>query len=249
MTKEKVKMLSELGFSWIDDDKKAFASGAAIKTGKRGRPRKLGIEGLDDEEDDDEDQSPAIRQKWMEMYEKLKTYVEQHGTTDIPKDTEDIELLLLRNWCGAQRSGYSKMQRGVKSKGMNLEKVDLLTSIGFNFPPNWSVMYSKLAAFKNDHGHLRVTEEDDAELASWVSRQNEVLGRHLHAKGTRLSDDQVAKLLDLGMAGGRKSLDVQMNDSHWNARWNEMFLKLRAYKVSALRQYLSFGCYIEELFV
>lgn len=236
MTDDKVNMLSEVGFEWIEGDKqkiKKTSEYVTIKTGRRGRPRMIRREQVvaPDEENDD-DQSRAIRQKWMDMYEKLKAYVEQHGTTDIPKDTEDEELTTLRTWCAAQKSRYSMMQKGHLGKGMSSKKIDLLKSIGFNFPPNWNVMFAKLVSFKNDHGHLRVTPTDDAALAKWVATQNDTLGRHLQGKGTRLSEEEAMKLMGLGMVGGKRSLIVNELDSQRDARWNEMYLKLRAYKVS-----------------
>lgn len=229
LTDEKVKMLSELGFSWIASDKQKFEESGVvtIKTGKRGRPRIV-----KQAAEVDEDQSPAIRQKWMGMYEQLKAYVEQHGTAEIPKNTEDNELVTLRNWCAAQKSQYSMMQKGQSSKGMTPKKIDMLKSLGFNFPPNWNVMYSKLVAYKSENGHLRVSTEDDPMLAKWFSSQTEVLGRHLQGKSTRLSEEQTMKLLGLGVVGGRRSIEVQEHDSQRDTKWNEMFLKLRDYKVS-----------------
>ena len=217
MTDEKVKLLSELGFAWIETDKTNCKIGAIIKPGKRGRPKKVR------EVVKKKDDSPAIRQKWMEMYEKLKTYTEQHGTTEFPTDTEDDELVTLRNWCAAQKKHYPSMAP---------EKIDLLKSIGFNFPPDWNAMYIKLVTHRKDHGHLRVAHEDDPTLAKWVSSQNEILGRHMQGKTTRLSDEQVMQLIDIGMKGGRHSNEVQKSDSVRNSKWNSMYLKLKEYKVS-----------------
>jgi hypothetical protein len=228
MTDEKVNMLKELGFTWIQEDKHKFI--------KRGRPRKERAEETkvedEDDDDDDDEKSPAIRQKWMEMYEKLKSHVEQYGTTDIPKDTEDDDLIALRTWCASQKNRYSMIQRGQPSRGMTSKKIELLKSIGFAFPANWNVMYSKLVAYKKEHGHTRVTTQDDAALAKWLASQNEVLGRHLQGKGTRLGEDQVMKLMSIGLVGGRRSIEVQELDSQRDEKWNEMFLKLRAYKAS-----------------
>jgi hypothetical protein len=124
------------------------------------------------------------------------------------------------------------LQKGQPSNGMTSKKIELLKSIGFAFPANWNIMYSKLVAFKKEHGHTRVTPQDDEALAKWLVSQNEVLGRHLQGKGTRLSEDQVMKLMSIGLVGGRRSIEVQESDSQRDDKWNEMFLKLRAYKVS-----------------
>jgi hypothetical protein len=228
MTNEKVKMLSDLGFAWISGDKKRMLEADMIvRTGKRGRPRKVN----NVVENEETQTTSGIRQKWMGMFEQLKSYAQQHGTTHIPKDTTDDELIQLRLWCSTQKSRYAMLQKGASPKGMSQEKINLLQSIGFSFPPKWNEMYTKLVAFKKEHGHLRVTPADDAALAQWLARQNEVLGRHLQGKSTRLSDDQVMKFLSLGVVGGRNVVAAQEVDVERDEKWNEMLLKLRAYKV------------------
>ena len=77
-----------------------------------------------------------------------------------------------------------------------------------------------------------------------MSRQNEVLGRHLQGKSPQLTNDQ-AMLLALGFQGGRggatfgarsgRSVGVTgKNVAHrdFDVRWREMLLRLSDYKVS-----------------
>jgi hypothetical protein len=213
MTSEKVELLSDLGFGWIvTDKKKMLEKNSLLKT--RGRPRKRREEN-------------NIRQKWMAMFEKLKAHAEQYGTTVIPKDTQSEGLIALRMWCSQQKSQYVSLQKG-SPKGMTTKKIALLKSIGFVFPPDWNDMYSRLLVFKEKYGHVSPTEEQDASLAQWVARQNEVLGRHFQGKSTRLNDERVKKLTLVGVEGGRK---VTVDGGEMDEKWTEMLYRLKEYKV------------------
>ena len=104
------------------------------------------------------------------------------------------------------------------------------------FPPAWEDMYVKVVQHKARHGDVEVAPETDPVLTAWVQRQNDVLGRHLQGKGTRLSDDQAMRLLGLGFQGGRAGpagiTGRSVASRDFDARWNEMYLKLQDYKVS-----------------
>ena len=80
----------------------------------------------------------------------------------------------------------------------------MLKEVGMDFPPAWEDMYVKIVQYKaaND-GSIDIATDYDPILAAWMQRQNEVLGRHLQGKSTRLTDDQAMRLLALGFQGGR----------------------------------------------
>jgi hypothetical protein len=106
------------------------------------------------------------------------------------------------------------------------------------FAPSWGDFYARILqhkAMNNDS-----LDGLDPILAAWMARQNEVLGRHLQGKSTRLSDEQAMRLLSLGFQdGGRRSSNTTVALStgksaasrDFDARWNEMWLKLKEYKV------------------
>ena len=132
----------------------------------------------------------------------------------------------------------------------------MLKEVGVEFPPSWEDMYAKALQYKVQHGNSLhgVSKSDDPILAAWVARQDEILSRHLQGKGTRLSDDQAIKLLNLGVNGGRASagggtilfgggaggsggsgkiLAIGRTEASldFDAKWNAMYEKLQAFKV------------------
>ena len=86
----------------------------------------------------------------------------------------------------------------------------MLKELGMEFAPSWEDMYTKLSLYKSTHGNIHNVATDGADpiLASWMARQNDILGRHLSGKNTRLTDDQAMRLMGLGFQGGRTSVST-----------------------------------------
>ena len=128
------------------------------------------------------------------------------------------------------------------------------------FPPAWEDMYAKALQYKAQNGNSinGISKSNDAILAAWIARQDEIVCRHLQGKGTRLTDDQAIKLLALGVNGGRgaaaagggggggalllggvgsggsgKVLAMGKSEASldFEQRWNAMFSKLKEFKV------------------
>ena len=231
--------LKDAGFSWIVSDKKKWLAeeiGSGNKK-KRGRPRKS-------LEDRGMPKAPKpIRAKWMNMYDKLKEYKEKYNTIEIsPDETQDEDLMALRTWAKNQKNMHIRWRQG-HDVGMTQEKSDMLKELGMDFPPAWEDMYVKIVQYKAQHGNIEIASDYDPILAAWMARQNEVLGRHLQGKSTRLSDDQAMRLLALGFQGGRggaaavSGIDGKVNVSgktvasrDFDVRWNEMYQQLREWK-------------------
>ena len=76
----------------------------------------------------------------------------------------------------------------------------MLKELGMQFPPAWEGMYVKIV--QGPAWCIEISTDYDPFLAAWMARQNEVPGRHLSGKSTRLSDDQAMRLLGLGFQGG-----------------------------------------------
>ena len=57
----------------------------------------------------------------------------------------------------------------------------MLKELGMEFAPSWEDMYTKLSLYKSTHGNIHNVATDGADpiLASWMARQNDILGRHL----------------------------------------------------------------------
>ncbi|KAL7499616.1 hypothetical protein ACHAWT_007540, partial [Skeletonema menzelii] len=239
MTSTKVYRLKEAGFDWITEDYDKWLSEG---TRKRGRPRK--IEAFLEEKskkkhkkDDHDRKSRPIRQKWLDMFESLKQYKSTHGTVNIPEDDNSEENKELKLWVKAQQANYVRWKVGA-DVGMTQEKADLLTELGMEFAPSWDEMFARVVAYKSQHGHINITNEEDAALASWMAKQNHVLGRHLNGMTTRLKKEQISRLMNVGFEGGRKKFvsgDARVEGSSadgagFDAKWDLMFGQLQSYK-------------------
>lgn len=264
MTTEKVNRLKEAGFDWIVEDKKKWLSEVVTTTGggtsssdgkrKRGRPKKFDAPSEDErrrlkkkqkKEEEDEKRVRPIRQKWLDMLESLKQYKVTHGTVDIPEDDNSEEHKELKLWVKAQKSNFIRWKAG-GDVGMSQEKADLLTGLGMEFAPSWDEMFAQVVAYKSQHGHINITSEEDAALASWMLKQNHILGKHLMGMTTRLKKEQISRLMNVGFEGGRTkfvsgNLIVEGGGStsggggggggaDFDARWDEMFGRLQEYK-------------------
>eukprot|EP00984_Skeletonema_dohrnii_P001402 scaffold447_cov112-Skeletonema_dohrnii-CCMP3373.AAC.3 len=214
MTSTKVYRLKEAGFDWIVEDKRKWLSEGTMPTSdtgkrKRGRPRKSETSTSEERlkkkhRKDEEDRKKArpIRQKWLEMHESLRQYKAAHGTVKILDDDNSEEHKELKLWVKAQKANYIRWNAGA-DVGMTSEKAELLTELGVEFAPSWDEMFAQVVAYKSQHGHINVTSEENAELASWMVKQNHVLGRHLMGMTTRLKKEQISRLMNVGFEGGR----------------------------------------------
>jgi hypothetical protein len=99
---------------------------------------------------------------WDNMFEQLKEFKAQHGHCKVVRNNE---YAALNSWVVTQRLNYheGKMSQDVKDK---------LNEIGFI----WSVKrknanshLEQLKAFKEEHGHWNVRDEDNSGLSKWVS--------------------------------------------------------------------------------
>lgn len=134
--------------------------------------------------------------------------------------------------------------------------VQMLKELGMEFAPSWEDMYTKLSLYKSTHGNIHNVASDGADpiLARWMARQNDILGRHLSGKNTRLTDDQAMRLMGLGFQstirvfdggsgnnggeGGAKGVSLIRGVSvtgrdvrNFDERWDEMWHMLKAYKL------------------
>ncbi len=147
--------------------------------------------------------------EWNTMYERLLKHMEERGLEKVPTRIHmDPEL---RNWVAQQRLDFKK-------RNLSRERQLLLRSIGFHrdkFTLKWDAKFERLQEFKKEHGHTNVPFHyaKDRQLGTWVSKQ-----RVRIRQGT-ISEEEKARLEAIGFVPNR-----------FNARWEEMFRRLVAYK-------------------
>ena len=146
---------------------------------------------------------------WEYMYGRLLKHMEERGLDKAPTRVHmDPQL---RTWVAQQRLDFKK-------RNMNSERQFLLRSVGFHrdkFTLKWDAKFERLRAFKREHGHTNVPFHyaKDRQLGTWVSKQ-----RVRIRQGT-ISDEEKVRLEAIGFVPNR-----------FNARWEEMFRRLVAYK-------------------
>jgi hypothetical protein len=151
----------------------------------------------------------ADEKSWEFMYNRLLKHMSERGIDKVPTRIHmDPEL---RTWVAQQRLDFKK-------RNLNSERQFLLRSIGFyrdKFTLKWDAKFERLKDFKKEHGHTNVPFHytKDRQLGTWVSKQ-----RVRIRQGT-ISEEEKVRLEAIGFVPNR-----------FNARWEEMFRRLVAYK-------------------
>ena len=153
--------------------------------------------------------SEAAEKEWQFMYQRLIMYMKERGLEKVPtRITMDPDL---RNWVAQQRLYFKK-------RTLSSNRQQLLQSVGFHqdkFTLKWDEKYERLLKFKKEHGHTNVPfhYEKDRQLGTWVSKQR------VRIRNSTISPEEKARLDAIGFVPNR-----------FNARWEEMFRRLVAYK-------------------
>jgi len=107
--------------------------------------------------------------QWMEIYNQLISYKEQHNdSTNVPQTSKEYGRL--GRWVCTQRSRY---HGGLLSN----KRITLLESIGFQWQVmdknQWMKMYQRLVAYKEEFRTARVPQryKADPQLGRWVNKQ------------------------------------------------------------------------------
>ena len=145
--------------------------------------------------------------RWNETFTKLEAYKEEHGHCNVPYNDPSLGY-----WVGTQRKNF--FGRGTP---MTEDRIQRLEKIGFEWDPkgtNWNESFTKLEAYKKDHGHCNVPQRDGP-LGGWVTDQS----RNYRKKSKCMTADRIDKLEKIGFVWDQKE-----------TQWNESFAKLKAYK-------------------
>lgn len=126
-------------------------------------------------------------EKWAELFEQLKRFMEQHGHCEVGQvEGEQNEL---SRWVSSQRNHNS-------SAKLQAERKAKLDSIGFKWNSesndrNWREMCEQLRTYHAEHGDADVPfrSKENRKLAAWVSHQRQ------RKKSGSLEDEEI-RLLD-----------------------------------------------------
>jgi len=157
--------------------------------------------------------------QWNLMYGKLVTYKEKYGHCKVSQDRcfgketktsqkrrksddfndADPDLQILARWVGNQRVFYKYFQNG-DTKHIKAHRIDALKSLGFVWDikeHRWMEWYYQLKAFKNIHGHIRLSSKDNRDLHHWVSRQQREYSKMQQGAPYSLSTERIRLLTEI----------------------------------------------------
>lgn len=158
-----------------------------------------------DDDDDDDDEfnqhrfKPFHEEKWSLRYKELLDFHREHGHAAVPH-TYPANPQLAR-WVKRQRRQY-KLRRDNRQSTMTMERLDLLTSVGFiwdSHDVNWREKLDSLALFRREHGHCNVPSNyRDKKLATWVKCQRRQYKLYWDSKPSAMSPDRILELEKVG---------------------------------------------------
>jgi superfamily II DNA or RNA helicase len=124
-------------------------------------------------------------ERWEQNIVRLEAFKNDNGHANVPANCTDKRL--------ATFIGELRVNR--KADKLSADRIKVLDTMGFDWDPLatiWETRYQRLVEFKNEHGHINVSEAQDRELASWVYRQR---------SNKKLSMDRVRRLKNLTTFG------------------------------------------------
>lgn len=148
------------------------------------------------------DGDEAKKDRWGEMFDKLKAFYERNN--GYPSFYGENEEKLLYNWCQHQRQRQAGTASGGRTKPLQEWQVIKLEAIGFDFKPrgtvgldeNWEEKYHELESFlkhKNLSELPSLINGDSNPLYRWLTNQK------LEFKRGKLRSDREIKLRNLGI--------------------------------------------------
>lgn len=207
MTPSKIKLLTLIGFDFMDVDNQIINS----KPGPR--------------EDDQGDK------KWEEVFAALIQYKKVTGSVNVKRCPENR---VLYNWVMSQRVEYKKLATDGRSK-LTAAKIQKLNDAGFTFAKRpkylkWEDRLDQLKDYKIKHGHLKIPINDPI-LGEFSGRQRSEYTKFLEGKKDQgMNEMRVKELTDLGfvfLIGKRVTIERRMTK---RKTWDERFQELIEFK-------------------
>lgn len=123
---------------------------------------------------------------WEEMFERLQAFSQANGGDANILDEGEKGDAALHKWAKSQRMSFKK-GRLTAEKAARLELIGLDLDASLNWgSAKWERMYSNLADYKEEHGHVNVPNSYESErhgkLGIWVHTMRQ------KANGTRAND-------------------------------------------------------------
>ena len=141
---------------------------------------------------------------WEDRMEKLRSFREEHGHTNVPPNHTDQDLA---RWVRNVRHMYTLRKKG-KSSRLTDARVGGLVVLGFDFEgyegrsKTWDENYQELCAFEKEYGHCRPSKTAEAakyeRLTRWILMQQWQHNRLKEGKESKLTKERIDKLEAIG---------------------------------------------------
>ena len=141
---------------------------------------------------------------WEDRMEKLRSFREEHGHTNVPPNYSDQDLA---RWVRNVRHMYTLRKKG-KSSRLTDARVGGLVVLGFDFEgyegrsKTWEENYDELCTFEKVYGHCRPSKSKEAtkyeRLTRWILMQQWQHNRLKAGKESKLTEERISKLEAIG---------------------------------------------------
>lgn len=160
---------------------------------------------VDEDDDNDEDtKSPRFRpyqeKQWVEQFDELLKFKEQHGHCLVPHTFDENPTL--SRWVKRQRYQY-KLKQESKQSTMTDARIVQLEQVGFVWDSHaaaWQERLHELALYKQQYGDCNVPSNfpKNPQLATWVKCQRRQCKLFWCGKTSNMTLDRFAALNNLG---------------------------------------------------
>ena len=172
--------------------------------------------------------SPAMEKHnvelWESMFVKLLAFRDEHGHCQVPKSWKRDASLA--TWVSVQRR-HCRKNRLLPDRHRRLEEIGFAwKSDKLHFVGGWEARFAELVAFKERHGHLRITKKNQlsAGLMHWRDNQR------IRFRSGVMPPEQKARLDALGFEWENPERLSPSMEEHNVALWENMFTKLLAFR-------------------
>lgn len=177
---------------------------------------------------DSKSNQTSLDSKWNDMFEQLKAHKQKTGNVDVPVSAnKQLYYWGYSQKCMIKDYEEGKLQSGSKLDVIKIERIKRLKSIGFGADissiraATWEEMFVQLKEYKQQHGTLRVSVNENKELHHWIRNQKQMI------KDFGLGKFHSGKKFDC-----KRAERVKLLKSIGFEDWNEMFEELKKYKQS-----------------
>jgi len=154
-------------------------------------------------------QRHTTMKSWNERFEELKSYKLEKGNCNVPIRYKNNPSL--GQWVSTQRQEYGAKKKGNKTN-ITAERIKALEEVGFVWSlrdtskmaprKTWDAHFQSLKDFKEKNGHcdvrVRSKQHPTGSLGRWVEKQRHHYNSRVDGKESKISDEQIEKLEDLG---------------------------------------------------